>query len=93
MKRILSTVLLSSVILTGFPGVVLAEEINKPDMYKVSDCEGYYCFSSNGVNPDDARFFSDCLSVTKVQCSFVETVLGEDYYYYEAIHSYESAEQ
>ncbi|MCR5593142.1 MAG: hypothetical protein K6F79_05285 [Saccharofermentans sp.] len=31
MKRILSTVLLSSVILTGFPGVVLAEEINKPD--------------------------------------------------------------
>ena len=41
MKRILSTVLLSSVILTGFPGVVLAEEINKPDMYKVSDTISY----------------------------------------------------
>ncbi|MBP5181221.1 MAG: cellulose binding domain-containing protein, partial [Clostridiales bacterium] len=41
MKRILSTFLLSSVILTGFPGVVLAEEINKPDMYKVSDTISY----------------------------------------------------
>ncbi len=41
MKRILSTVLLSSVILTGFPGIVLAEEINKPDMYKVSDTISY----------------------------------------------------
>ena len=50
-----------------------------------------FCYKSIGDNPDEARLLTDCLVITKVQYSFTESIMGDVFYFYEAIHSYESA--